>query len=120
MKIPYIPPLPKGMKGDFLNRYFYFMIHKISPNPSFPKRGIFGSMTLNVVLPMDFLVYAKDDLITDIISDAALIPHKIHHTFLFQKTPLLLQIAAAQAIQWTPKNLFYRLQDYGKGLEFSG
>jgi hypothetical protein len=30
------PLWKRGMKGDFLNNYF----HKISPNPSFPKRGI--------------------------------------------------------------------------------
>jgi hypothetical protein len=29
------PLWKRGMKGDFLNNYF----HKISPNPSFPKRG---------------------------------------------------------------------------------
>ncbi len=41
-----IPPLEKGGKGGFENTWKYaansmgiFMIYKISPNPSLPKRG---------------------------------------------------------------------------------
>jgi hypothetical protein len=32
----YIPPLAKGDRGGFLGKE---IIHKISPRPSFPKRG---------------------------------------------------------------------------------
>jgi hypothetical protein len=34
-----LPLWQRGMEGDFKN-ICLFIIHKISPNPSFPKRGI--------------------------------------------------------------------------------
>jgi hypothetical protein len=39
------PPLEKGGEGDF----FEIFIHKISPNPSFPKRGrLWGFVTSKI------------------------------------------------------------------------
>jgi hypothetical protein len=47
-----IPPFGKGGGGGFLDTS---ILHKISPYPSLPKRGIFGSMT-GVTLLMHFFV----------------------------------------------------------------
>jgi hypothetical protein len=45
MKILFAPPLEKGDEGGFKEIMFLHIIHKISPTPSLPKRGISGSMT---------------------------------------------------------------------------
>jgi hypothetical protein len=51
-----LPLWQRGMEGDFKN-ICLFIIHKISPCPSFPKRGIMGldqktiyKQTLNIQL----------------------------------------------------------------------
>jgi hypothetical protein len=42
MKIPYSSLWQREVRRDF---YYEEVIHKISPVPSFPKRGIFGTNT---------------------------------------------------------------------------
>ena len=39
------PLWKRGIKGDFKNKSLLFMIHKISPDPSLPKRGILVGKT---------------------------------------------------------------------------
>jgi hypothetical protein len=40
------PPFGKGGQGGILRTNASFYDYKISPNPSLPKRGIFGSMII--------------------------------------------------------------------------
>jgi hypothetical protein len=57
MKMLFIPPLEKGDEGGF---FYTSILHKISPFPSLPKRGIFGAMTIfleNRTLWMDTIKY---------------------------------------------------------------
>jgi hypothetical protein len=46
----FIPPLAKGDEGGFKKQMVAAIIHKISLYPSFPKRGIFRSITAGALL----------------------------------------------------------------------